>query len=139
MEVNYIRVKIFGFFNGCKSFFIYLDSIKENEYCFFFFGGKVIFVYGVCWGYSGMDIKIKVNDIICCVFDGIVCMVKIYVVYGNVVVVCYDNGLESIYSYNFWNLVKFGDIVKVGDVVGLIGRIGCVIIEYFYLEFWIDG
>lgn len=36
MEVNHIRVKTPGLFNGRKSFSIHLDSIKENEYCFLF-------------------------------------------------------------------------------------------------------
>ena len=42
MEVNHIRVKTPGLFNGRKSFSIHLDSIKENEYCFPLPGGKVI-------------------------------------------------------------------------------------------------
>lgn len=46
MEVNHIRVKTPGLFNGRKSFSIHLDSIKENEYCFPLPGGKVISAYG---------------------------------------------------------------------------------------------
>ena len=124
MEVNHIRVKTPGLFNGRKSFSIHLDSIKENEYCFPLPGGKVISAYGARRGHSGTDIKTKANDTIRCAFDGIVRMAKTYAAYGNVVVVRHDNGLESIYSHNSRNLVKSGDIVKAGDAVGLTGRTG---------------
>ena len=96
MEVNHIRVKTPGLFNGRKSFSIHLDSIKENEYCFPLPGGKVISAYGARRGHSGTDIKTKANDTIRCAFDGIVRMAKTYAAYGNVVVVRHDNGLESI-------------------------------------------
>ena len=76
MEVNHIRVKTPGLFNGRKSFSIHLDSIKENEYCFPLPGGKVISAYGARRGHSGTDIKTKANDTIRCAFDGIVRMAK---------------------------------------------------------------
>lgn len=139
MEVNHIRVKTPGLFNGRKSFSIHLDSIKENEYCFPLPGGKVISAYGARRGHSGTDIKTKANDTIRCAFDGIVRMAKTYAAYGNVVVVRHDNGLESIYSHNSRNLVKSGDIVKAGDAVGLTGRTGRATTEHLHLEFRIDG
>ena len=139
MEVNHIRVKTPGLFNGRKSFSIHLDSIKENEYCFPLPGGKVISAYGARRGHSGTDIKTKANDTIRCAFDGIVRMAKSYAAYGNVVVVRHDNGLESIYSHNSRNLVKSGDIVKAGDAVGLTGRTGRATTEHLHLEFRIDG
>ena len=133
MEVNHIRVKTPGLFNGRKSFSIHLDSIKENEYCFPLPGGKVISAYGARRGHSGTDIKTKANDTIRCAFDGIVRMAKTYAAYGNVVVVRHDNGLESIYSHNSRNLVKSGDIVKAGDAVGLTGRTGRATTEHLHL------
>lgn len=138
-EANYTRAKIFGSPNGCKSPLTYSDSTKENEHRPFSFGGKATLVHGVCWGYSGMDTKIKVNDITCRVPDGTACTVKIHVVHGNAAAACYDNGPESTHSYNLWNPAKLGDTAKVGDVAGPIGRIGCVIIEYSYSEPWTDG
>ena len=124
MEVNHIRVKTPGLFNGRKSFSIHLDSIKENEYCFPLPGGKVISAYGARRGHSGTDIKTKANDTIRCAFDGIVRMAKTYAAYGNVVVVRHDNGLETVYGHLSKQLVEENQLVKAGEVIGLGGNTG---------------
>ena len=124
MEVNHIRVKTPGLFNGRKSFSIHLDSIKENEYCFPLPGGKVISEYGARRGHSGTDIKTKANDTIRCAFDGIVRMAKTYAAYGNVVVVRHDNGLETVYGHLSKQLVEENQLVKAGEVIGLGGNTG---------------
>ena len=61
-EVNHIRVRTPGLFDGRKSFSIHLDSIRDHEYCFPLPGGKVISAYGARRGHSGTDIKTKAND-----------------------------------------------------------------------------
>lgn len=139
MELNHIRVRTPGLFDGHTSFSIRLDSIKDSEYCFPLPGGKVISAYGARRGHSGTDIKTKPNDTIRCAFDGVVRMAKSYAAYGNVVVVRHENGLESIYSHNSRNLVKPGDVVKAGEAVGLTGRTGRATTEHLHLEFRVDG
>lgn len=138
-ELNHIRVKTPGLFEGRKSFSIHLDSIKEYAYCFPLPGGKVISAYGTRRGHSGTDFKTKANDTIRCVFDGVVRMAKSYAAYGNVVVVRHANGLESVYSHNSRNLVKAGDVVKAGEAVGLTGRTGRATTEHLHFEFRVDG
>lgn len=86
MEVNYVWVVILGFFFKENCVMLDLKFLLWN-YFFFLLGGKVILGYGICGGYSGDDIKICVCDMICVVFDGVVCMVKFYGVYGNVIVI----------------------------------------------------
>lgn len=139
MEINHVRVKTPGLFEGRTSFSIHLDSLKENEYCFPLPGGNVISPYGTRRGHSGTDIKTKANDTIRCAFDGVVRMAKPYAAYGNVVVVRHANGLESIYSHNSKNLVKSDDVVKAGDAIGLTGRTGRATTEHLHLEFRVDG
>lgn len=139
MEINHVRVKTPGLFDGRKSFSIHLDSLKEDEYCFPLPGGKVISPYGARRGHSGIDIKTKANDTIRCAFDGVVRMAKPYAAYGNVVVVRHPNGLESIYSHNSKNLVKSGERVKAGEALALTGRTGRATTEHLHLEFRIDG
>lgn len=139
MEINHVRVKTPGLFDGCNSFSIHLDSLKECDYCFPLPGGKVISPYGTRRGHSGTDIKTKANDTIRCAFDGVVRMAKPYAAYGNVVVVRHANGLESIYSHNSKNLVASGDVVKAGDAVALTGRTGRATTEHLHLEFRVNG
>lgn len=139
MEINHVRVKTPGLFEGRRSFSIHLDSLKENEYCFPLPGGKVISPYGTRRGHSGTDIKTKANDTIRCAFDGVVRMAKPYAAYGNVVVVRHASGLESIYSHNSRNLVKSGDEVKAGEAIALTGRTGRATTEHLHLEFRVNG
>ena len=60
----------------------------------------------------GTDIKTCAKDTIRAAFDGVVRMSKPYYAYGNIVVIRHANGLETLYSHNFKNLVKAGDVVK---------------------------
>lgn len=87
-------------------------------------GAKVISAYGTRGGHSGADIKTCAKDTIRAAFDGVVRMSKPYYAYGNLVVVRHANGLETIYSHNFKNLVQSGDTVKAGQPIGLTGRTG---------------
>lgn len=139
MEINHVRAKTPGLFEGHRSFSIHLDSLKENEYCFPLPGGKVISPYGGRRGHSGTDIKTKANDTIRCAFDGVVRMAKPYAAYGNVIVVRHASGLESIYSHNSRNLVKSGEEVKAGEAIALTGRTGRATTEHLHLEFRVNG
>jgi len=139
MEVNHIRVRTPGLFEGTLRFLVHLDSLDEERYCFPLPGAKVISAYGARRGHSGTDLKTKANDTIRCVFDGVVRMSKSYAAYGNVVVVRHDNGLESVYSHNSKNLVKSGDFVRAGQPIGLIGRTGRATTEHLHFEFRVNG
>lgn len=139
MEMNHIRVKTPGLFDGRKHFSIHLDSLREDEFCFPLPGGKVISGYGTRRGHSGTDIKTKAGDTIRCIFSGVVRMAKAYAAYGNVVVVRHTNGLETVYSHNSKNLVHPGDTLKAGDAIGLTGRTGRATTEHLHLEFRVDG
>ena len=111
MEVNHVRVATPGLF--AKSNHIYL--------------------------HSGADIKTCAKDTIRAAFDGVVRMSKPYYAYGNLVVVRHANGLETIYSHNFKNLVQSGDTVKAGQPIGLTGRTGRATTEHVHFETRING
>ena len=72
-------------------------------------------------------------------FDGVVRMAKPYYAYGNIVVIRHANGLETLYSHNFKNLVKSGDIVKAGQPIALTGRTGRATTEHVHFETRING
>ena len=89
--------------------------------------------------HTGVDIKTRANDTIRCAFNGIVRMSKPYYAYGNIVVIRHANGLETLYSHNFKNLVKTGDVVKAGQPIGLTGRTGRATTEHVHFETRING
>ena len=89
--------------------------------------------------HNGLDIKVYIGDTIRAAFDGVVRMSKPYYAYGNIVVIRHANGLETLYSHNFKNLVKTGDVVKAGQPIGLTGRTGRATTEHVHFETRING
>lgn len=138
-EVSDVRVATPGLFAKDNHIYLHLDSLKDHEYAFPLPGGKVISAYGTRGGHSGTDIKTCAKDTIRAAFDGVVRMSKPYYAYGNLVVVRHANGLETIYSHNFKNLVQSGDTVKAGQPIGLTGRTGRATTEHVHFETRING
>lgn len=137
-----IRVATPGLLAKGNKIEIRLDSLTDKAFAFPLPGAKVISNYGSRnhrHGHSGIDIKTRAKDTIRCAFDGVVRLAKAYGGYGNVVVVRHPNGLETVYSHNFKNLVKSGDVVKVGEPIGLTGRTGRATTEHLHLETRING
>ena len=114
-EMADVRVATPGLFAKSNHIYLHLDSLKDHEYAFPLPGGKVISAYGTRGGHSGTDIKTCAKDTIRAAFDGVVRMSKPYYAYGNIVVIRHANGLETLYSHNFKNLVKAGDVVAIRE------------------------
>ena len=138
-EMADVRVATPGLFDKSNHIYLHLDSLKDHEYAFPLPGGKVISAYGTRRGHSGTDIKTCAKDTIRAAFDGVVRMSKPYYAYGNIVVIRHANGLETLYSHNFKNLVKTGDVVKAGQPIGLTGRTGRATTEHVHFETRING
>lgn len=138
-EMADVRVATPGLFAKSNHIYLHLDSLKDHEYAFPLPGGKVISAYGTRGGHSGTDIKTCPKDTIRAAFDGVVRMSKPYYAYGNIVVIRHANGLETLYSHNFKNLVKTGDVVKAGQAIGLTGRTGRATTEHVHFETRING
>ena len=138
-EMADVRVATPGLFAKSNHIYLHLDSLKDHEYAFPLPGGKVISAYGTRGGHSGTDIKTRAKDTIRAAFDGVVRMSKPYYAYGNIVVIRHANGLETLYSHNFKNLVKTGDVVKAGQAIGLTGRTGRATTEHVHFETRING
>ena len=126
-EMADVRVATPGLFAKSNHIYLHLDSLKDHEYAFPLPGGKVISAYGTRGGHSGTDIKTCAKDTIRAAFD------------GNIVVIRHANGLETLYSHNFKNLVKAGDVVKAGQAIGLTGRTGRATTEHVHFETRING
>ena len=138
-EMADVRVATPGLFAKSNHIYLHLDSLKDHEYAFPLPGGKVISAYGTRGGHSGTDIKTCAKDTIRAAFDGGVRMSKPSYAYGNIVVIRHANGLETLYSHNFKNLFKTGDVVKAGQAIGLTGRTGRATTEHVHFETRING
>ena len=138
-EMADVRVATPGLFDKSNHIYLHLDYLKDHGYAFPLPGGKVISAYGTRGGHSGTDIKTCAKDTIRAAFDGVVRMSKPYYAYGNIVVIRHANGLETLYSHNFKNLVKTGDVVKAGQPIGLTGRTGRATTEHVHFETRING
>lgn len=136
-----IRVATPGLFAKSNKVMLHLDSLSEKGYAFPLAGAKVISNYGGHnrRNHTGIDIKTCAKDTIRCAFDGVVRLAKVYGGYGKVVVVRHPNGLETVYSHNFSNFVKSGDVVKVGQPIGLTGRTGRASTEHLHFETRVNG
>lgn len=141
MEINHVRVTTPELFNNSNQIKIYLDSISETEYSFPLPNGKVISEYGQRGSrqHTGIDIKTCSKDTIRSAFGGVVRMSKLYSSYGNVIVVRHSFGIETVYSHNFTNLVKSGDVVKAGQAIALTGATGRATTEHLHFETRIGG
>ena len=138
-EMADVRVATPGLFAKSNHIYLHLDSLKDHEYAFPLPGGKVISAYGTRGGHSGKEIKACAKDTIRAAYDEVVRMTKTYYAYGNIVVIRHANGLETLYSHNFKNLVKAGDVVKAGQAIGLTGRTGRATTEHVHFETRING
>lgn len=111
-----------------------LSQLKEGTWAYPLPGCKVISPYGGKRHHAGVDLKTKPRDNILAAFDGVVTRSCPYSGYGNCIVIKHNNGLETLYSHQYKNLVKVGDHVKAGQVIGLTGRTGRATTEHLHLE-----
>lgn len=121
-------------FSGNAPLKLNLSQIKEGTWAYPLPGCKVISPYGGKRRHAGVDLKTKPKDDILAAFDGEVTRSCPYHGYGNVIVIKHANGLETLYSHQYKNLVKTGDRVKAGQVIGLTGRTGRATTEHLHFE-----
>ena len=139
MEINHLRVKTPGLFDNKSTIVIDLDSLCRGGFAFPLAGAKVISPYGSRRRHAGADIKTCAKDTIRCPFDGVVRLSKPYSAYGNLIVIRHHGGLETVYSHNYKNFVKSGDVVKAGELIALTGRTGRATTEHLHFETRING
>ena len=82
----------------------------------------------------GIDLRKKVGDSICCLFDGVVRIAKRNRTYGNLIVVRHANGLETFYAHNSKLLVEQNQEVKAGQLIALAGSTGRSTGPHLHLE-----
>jgi LysM repeat protein len=82
--------------------------------------------YGWRWGrpHRGIDIDLYTGDKVMAMFDGKVRYARYVLGLGQVVVIRHDNGLETIYSHLYKQLVKPNQVVKKGQVIARGGNTG---------------
>lgn len=116
-EQQQISLETPGLFAKSASFQVDFSILKQSEYSFPLPVGKVINETN-----SILEIETAKGDAVKAMFDGIVRLSRAIGLWGNVVVVRHNNGLETVYAGNAQNLVKVGDKVKAGQTVAIVGN-----------------
>lgn len=116
-EQQQISLETPGLFAKSASFQVDFSILKQSEYSFPLPVGKVINETN-----SILEIETAKGDAVKAMFDGTVRLSRAVGLWGNVVVVRHNNGLETVYSGNAQNLVKVGDKVKAGQTIAIVGN-----------------
>ncbi len=116
-----------------------LSDIPSDRWAYPLPGAKVISPYGGQRHHAGVDIKTCPKDKVLAAFEGVVTMSCPYAGYGNCIKIKHANGLETLYSHQYKNLVKVGDFVHAGQVIGLTGRTGRATTEHLHFELYCRG
>ena len=116
-EQQQISLETPGLFAKSASFQVDFSILKQSEYSFPLPVGKVINETN-----SILEIETAKGDAVKAMFDGTVRLSRAIGLWGNVVVVRHNNGLETAYAGNAQNLVKVGDKVKAGQTVAIVGN-----------------
>jgi len=126
MEQQSISVETPRLFEQSDSFTIDFAYYKAEQFSFPLPVGKAV---------TGKDYNIEIEsakgDAVKCMFEGTVRLSRSHDVFGNVIVVRHNNGLETVYGHNAQNLVKSGDRVKAGQTIAIVGGEG----SRYYCEF----
>ncbi len=116
-----------------------LGQIPSDRKAYPLPGAKVISPYGGGRKHAGVDLKTAPKDKVLAAFDGVVVMSCPYAGYGNCIKIKHANGLTTLYSHQYKNLVKEGDFVRAGQVIGLTGRTGRATTEHLHFELYCQG
>jgi murein DD-endopeptidase MepM/ murein hydrolase activator NlpD len=116
LEQQQISIEDPTLFEKSDAFTIDFSSGRDRDYSFPLPVGKA----KVMSDYS-VEIETTKGDAVKSMFAGVVRLSRRSATYGNVIVVRYGNGLETMYANNAENLVKSGDRVKAGQTIAIVG------------------
>ena len=116
LEQQQISIEDPQLFEESEAFTIDFASGSDKDYCFPLPVGKAV---------MGRDYNVEIEtqkgDAVKAMFAGTVRLSRHNPVFGNVIVIRHDNGLETVYGGNAENLVKSGDRVKAGQTIAIVG------------------
>lgn len=118
LEQQSISVETPGLFDRTDAFTVDFGQMKQNEYSFPLPVGKVD---GIRKN-NNIIISSTEGDAVKAMFSGTVRLShNVGSTWGNTIVIRHDNGLETLYANNSYNLVHVGDRVKAGQTIAYIG------------------
>lgn len=89
--------------------------------------------------HTGMDIAAPKGTYIKASFGGTVISVGNSNTAGNYIRITSENGIETLYAHNQFNLVRTGDKVLQGQVIATIGDTGLATGPHIHFEFIVDS
>ena len=101
-EQQQISVETPGLFSHYDAFQVDFAQLAKSEYSFPLPVGKAVLVDNN----QALEITTQKGDAVKCMFDGVVRLSREIGLYGKVVVVRHDNGLETVYAQNAQNLAQ---------------------------------
>ena len=117
VEQQSISVETPGLFDHSDAFRVDFRFLKTNEYSFPLPVGKAGIVTN-----GNLEITTTEGDAVKAMFDGTVRLSHRSPIWGHIIVVRHNNGLETVYGNNAENRVKVGDKVKAGQTIAIVGE-----------------
>lgn len=115
-EQTVISVPTPGLFSRSNAFDIDFSILKDNEYSFPLPVGNAELKAN-----QAIEITTAKGDAVKAMFAGYVRYSRRSEMYGNLIIVRHDNGLETVYGLNSQNLVKVGQRVEAGQTIAIVG------------------
>ncbi|MBQ8047289.1 MAG: M23 family metallopeptidase [Prevotella sp.] len=115
-EQQSISIETPGLFERSDAFRIDFRYLKNDEYSFPLPVGKSGIITN-----GNLEINTTKGDAVKAMFDGTVRLSYKHSIFGNIIVIRHNNGLETVYGDNAENRVKVGDKVKAGQTIAIVG------------------
>ncbi|MBQ9533806.1 MAG: M23 family metallopeptidase [Prevotella sp.] len=115
-EQQSVSVETPGLFDKSDAFRVDFRFLKPEEYSFPLPVGKSGLITN-----GNLEITTTKGDAVKAMFSGTVRLSYKHAIFGNIIVIRHDNGLETVYGDNAENRVHVGDKVKAGQTVAIVG------------------
>lgn len=115
-EQQSVSVETPGLFDRSDAFRIDFRYLKNEEYSFPLPVGKAGMITN-----GNLQITTTKGDAVKAMFQGVVRLAYKHPIFGNIIVVRHNNGLETVYGDNAENRVQVGDKVKAGQTIAIVG------------------
>lgn len=115
-EQQSVSVETPGLFDKSDAFRVDFRFLKPEEYSFPLPVGKSGLITN-----GNLEISTTKGDAVKAMFSGTVRLSYKHAIFGNIIVIRHDNGLETVYGDNAENRVHVGDKVKAGQTIAIVG------------------
>lgn len=84
--------------------------------------------------HAGVDLACAEGTAVLAVLDGLVITARYSQSYGNYIVLCHADGLETLYAHLQYLYVRAGEVVRAGEQIGTAGKTGRATGSHLHFE-----